>query len=76
MMHHDYGYRIAVCGRRLAWSRISAFQAGDAGSNPADRILPSFRILVQGNKVRDKDSSSSSSSSIIYISHSSYHISL
>lgn len=29
--------RGVVCGRRLAWSRISAFQAGDAGSNPADR---------------------------------------
>ena len=34
-------------GRSLVWSRISAFQAGDAGSNPADRIIIYWYECVQ-----------------------------
>ncbi len=38
-------------GRSLVWSRISAFQAGDAGSNPADRIIIYWYECVQQAEV-------------------------
>lgn len=46
LIHSKYGCSMCVCGRRLAWSRISAFQAGDAGSNPADRTRTLLRITT------------------------------